>query len=95
MGLYFYSSVWSTFLVCHIMHRQVSREGVYVWCSVFTLSYTPCIEYFARACEVCLFYKKKKIVLQLLGALGFFSPEDLLNLNRSVSVNLALELAQR
>lgn len=43
--------------------------------SVFTLNYTP-VEHFARACEVSLLFCRGPI---------FFSPKDLLDLNRSVS----------
>lgn len=75
MGLYFYSSVRSTFFVCHIMHGQVSREGVYVWCSkcVHTVLHSlyRILRQGMQSMPVSL---KKKIVLQLSGALGFFFP---------------------
>lgn len=42
------------------MHGQGNHEGVGIWCSVFTMNYSPCTEYFARVYKVCLLKKKQK-----------------------------------
>lgn len=83
-----------SFLMFQWCMAKGSHEGVDIWCNVFTMDYSPCIDYFSRRCKVCLFCFYKYTVSQLPGALGLF-PWRFLGLNRSMNVSLWLELTLR